>query len=85
MANAAELALRALYVGGRPRMLNNLDMNKPDLDAVMARRQAVANELAALDKMRAEMEAEDQDLVVAERVLKRLASLGTPETSGKGA
>jgi hypothetical protein len=60
-------------------------MNKPDLDVVMARRQAVANELAALDKMRAEMEAEDQDLIVAERVLKRLAALGTPETPAKGA
>jgi hypothetical protein len=49
-------------------------MSKPDLDAVTARRAAVANELAALEKMRAEMEAEDQDLLVAERVLKRLAS-----------
>jgi hypothetical protein len=54
-------------------------MNKPDLDVVMARRQAVANELAALEKMRAEMEAEDQDLMVAERVLKRLASQTAPE------
>lgn len=58
-------------------------MNKPDLDVVMARRQAVANELAALEKMRADMEAEDQDLMVAERVLKRLASLGTPEAPSK--
>jgi hypothetical protein len=49
-------------------------MSKPDLDAVTARRAAVANELAALEKMRAEMEAEDQDLIVAERVLRRLAS-----------
>ena len=48
-------------------------MSKPDLDAVTARRAAVANELAALEKMRADMEAEDQDLIVAERVLKRLA------------
>jgi hypothetical protein len=54
-------------------------MNKPDLDVVMARRQAVANELAALEKMRTEMEAEDQDLMVAERVLKRLASQSVPE------
>jgi hypothetical protein len=54
-------------------------MNKPDLDVVMARRQAVANELAALEKMRVEMEAEDQDLMVAERVLKRLASQAVPE------
>lgn len=60
-------------------------MSKPDLDVVIARRQAVANELAALEKMRADMEAEDQDLMVAERVLKRLAALGTPEAQGKGA
>lgn len=51
-------------------------MSKPDLDAVTARRAAVANELAALEKMRADMEAEDQDLIVAERVLKRLAGRG---------
>ncbi|MGQ0532475.1 MAG: hypothetical protein ACT4OF_07270 [Caulobacteraceae bacterium] len=49
-------------------------MSKPDLDAVIARRAAVANELAALEKMRGEMEAEEQDLIVAERVLTRLAS-----------
>jgi hypothetical protein len=55
-------------------------MSKPDLGAVLARREAVANELAALEKMRAEMEAEDQDLMVAERVLKRLESFGRPET-----
>jgi hypothetical protein len=54
-------------------------MSKPDLEAVLARRQAVANELAALEKMRTEMEAEDQDLMVAERVLKRLESLASPE------
>lgn len=54
-------------------------MSKPDLDVVIARRQAVANELAALEKMRAEMEAEDQDLVVAERVLKRLAAQSVAE------
>jgi hypothetical protein len=56
-------------------------MSKPDLGAVLARREAVANELAALEKMRAEMEAEDQDLMVAERVLKRLESFGRPETT----
>jgi len=56
-------------------------MSKPDLDAVLARREAVANELAALDKLRAEMEAEDQDLQVAERVLKRLEGLSMPEDS----
>jgi hypothetical protein len=51
-------------------------MSKPDLEAVIARRMAVQNELSALEKMRAEMEAEDQDLVVAERVLQRLAGRG---------
>lgn len=56
-------------------------MSKPDLEAVTARRTAVANELAALEKMRADMEAEDQDLQVAERVLKRLAALTTPATA----
>lgn len=50
-------------------------MNKVDLDTVMARRAEVANELAAIEKMRAEIEAEDQELSVAERVLKRLAGL----------
>lgn len=54
-------------------------MSKPDLEAVVARRAAVANELAALAKMRAEMEAEDNDLMVAERVLKRLADLSVAE------
>jgi hypothetical protein len=56
-------------------------MSKPDLEAVLLRRQAVANELVALEKMRAEMEAEDQDLMVAERVLKRLESLSSPKTA----
>jgi hypothetical protein len=56
-------------------------MSKPDLEAVLSRRQAVANELAALEKMRAEMEAEQQDLMVAERVLKRLESLSSPKTT----
>jgi hypothetical protein len=50
-------------------------MATPDLDSVIARRAAVANELAALEKLRAEMEAEDQDLAVAERVLTRLAAI----------
>jgi hypothetical protein len=50
-------------------------MSQPDLDTVKARRESVRAELAALDKMRLELEAEDGDLVVAERVLKRLAEL----------
>jgi hypothetical protein len=51
-----------------------LSMAKPDLDAVLARRAVIASELAALDKLRTEMEAEGQELDVAERVLKRLAT-----------
>ena len=49
-------------------------MNKPDLDTVSARRNQIARELAGLEKLRADMEAEDNELVVAERALKRLAS-----------
>jgi hypothetical protein len=52
-------------------------MSKADLETVIARRAAVANELKALEKMRAEMEAEDQDLIIAERVLRRLADSKT--------
>lgn len=50
-------------------------MDKPDLSMVTARRIQIASELAGLEKLRAEMEAEDQDLQVAERALKRLAAL----------
>ena len=49
-------------------------MNKPDLDTVTARRMQIARELAGLEKLRADMETEDNELVVAERALKRLAS-----------
>ena len=60
-------------------------MSKPDLEAVLARRAAVANELAALDKLRAEMEAEDQDLLVAERVLSRLAASNSNDAASEAA
>ena len=53
-------------------------MEKPDLSTVTARRNQIASELAGLEKLRAEMEAEDQDLMVAERVLKRLAAIAGP-------
>ncbi len=56
-------------------------MNKPDLDTVAARRAAVASELAALERMRAEIEQEDQELLVAERVLTRLAAMLPAESS----
>lgn len=67
---------RALAIGRAPAVDIFAGMSKPDLEAVIARRMAVQNELTALEKMRAEMEAEDQDLVVAERVLQRLAGRG---------
>ncbi|MGQ0533813.1 MAG: hypothetical protein ACT4OF_14160 [Caulobacteraceae bacterium] len=54
-------------------------MNKPDLDTVTSRRRQIASELAGLEKMRLEIEAEDQDLVVAERALKRLAALSVAD------
>lgn len=56
-------------------------MSKPDLDTVLARRTQIKGELDALEQMRVDMEAEDQDLLVAERVLKRLASLPIADTS----
>src|SRR5512147_3156265 len=79
-------ALRAsgrLRLPGTPRSLQLLAqrdiqvdhriMGKSDLDAVLARRSEIAREVAALEAMRAEMEAEDQELLVAERVLRRLS------------
>lgn len=49
-------------------------MSVPGLHTVTARRAVVARELAELEKMRTQMQAEDGDLEVAERVLKRLAA-----------
>ncbi len=49
-------------------------MSKPDLETVTARRTQIARELAGLEKLRTDMENEDNELVVAERALKRLAS-----------
>ena len=61
-------------------------MNKPDLDTVTARRMQIARELAGLEKLRADMEAEDSELVVAERALKRLASApGAPDENASQA
>ena len=61
-------------------------MNKPDLDTVTARRMQISRELAGLEKLRADMEAEDNELVVAERALKRLASApGAPDESASQA
>ena len=49
-------------------------MNTPGLHTVTARRAVVARELAELERMRTQMQAEDGDLEIAERVLKRLAA-----------
>ena len=56
-------------------------MGKPGLDTVIARREFIKSELAAIDKLRAAVEAEGQDLAVAERVLTRLASLPKEEVA----
>lgn len=50
-------------------------MGRSDLEAVAARRAAVVRELTEMELKRAELLAEDQDLEVTERVLKRLADL----------
>ncbi|QGZ96505.1 hypothetical protein DSM104635_03365 [Terricaulis silvestris] len=75
----APFTSHARAIGRAPAVDIFAAMSKPDLEAVIARRMAVQNELSALEKMRAEMEAEDQDLVVAERVLQRLAGRGRGE------
>ncbi|MFZ2029408.1 MAG: hypothetical protein WAU68_03790 [Vitreimonas sp.] len=49
-------------------------MDGPDLSTVTTRRAQIARELAGLEKLRADMEAEDMELLVAERALKRLAA-----------
>ena len=47
-------------------------MSSSDLDAVVARRQTLARELAKCDAARADLMAEDVELQVTERVLIRL-------------
>lgn len=83
LGGSAMRALGKLRFPGTPRSLQLLaqndihvdhyDMGKSDLDAVVARRSEIAREVAALEAMRAEMETEDQELLVAERVLRRLS------------
>ena len=51
-------------------------MARVDLDTVIARRASLARELASLEKLRAEIGSEDEELAVAERVLKRLSDAG---------
>lgn len=48
-------------------------MNKTDLEAVIERRAMLVREVAELEKLRSELEEEDRELQVAERVLRRLA------------
>jgi hypothetical protein len=52
---------------------NPVNMGHTDLQSVLERRATVARELAALEAARADMVAEDQELLVAERVLRRLS------------
>jgi hypothetical protein len=59
--------------------LRNATMTTPDLKSVVERRATVARELRALEKMRTEMLAEDEELEVAERVLRRLSGLEESE------
>lgn len=50
-------------------------MSGSDVEAVAARRANLESELAKLDQKRVELLAEDEDLVVTERVLRRLGEL----------
>lgn len=50
-------------------------MARSDLDAVVARRAALVDELAKLDRTQAALIEEDQDLEMTERVLRRLGDL----------
>jgi outer membrane protein TolC len=58
-------------------------MSKSDVEAVAARRANLISELARIDRTRLDLLAEDEDLQVAERVLRRLADLhyGEPAPS----
>lgn len=56
-------------------------MSKSDVEAVAARRANLISELARIDRTRLDLLAEDEDLQVAERVLRRLADLHYGEPS----
>lgn len=83
LGGSARRAFESLRLPGTPRSLQLLAqddiqvehriMGKSDLNAVLERRSEIAREVAALEAMRAEMEAEDQELLIAERVLRRLS------------
>ena len=48
-------------------------MSRPDLDSVLARKAMISRERVELEKLRADLDSEETELDVAERVLKRLA------------
>lgn len=52
-------------------------MDRPDILAVIARREALEAELLALDRMRGVLLAETEELSVAERVLRKLGELSS--------
>lgn len=54
-------------------------MSMTDLNAVTARRKAIAEEMAGLDAAQAAFEAELEELAITERVLVRLDHLSQPE------
>jgi hypothetical protein len=56
-------------------------MDKLDLHTVLARRRALADELASLEQSRLQREEEDRNLAIAERALKGLAQAHSVEDS----
>lgn len=50
-------------------------MSRSDVEAVAARRASLISELAKLERTRLQLLEEDEDLEVAERVLRRLGAL----------
>ena len=48
-------------------------MSRPDLDSVLARKAMITRERVELEKLRLDLDSEEAELEVAERVLKRLA------------
>lgn len=92
LAAAAMRVLGKLRAGSSPHSLDLLaqhairvkhaGMGKADLNAVIERRSEIAREVAALEAMRVEMETEDQELLVAERVLRRLSDVAARHAAG---
>jgi hypothetical protein len=59
-------------------------MGKLDLDAIIARRATLADELAVLESTRAKMMSEERDLAVAENTLRRLEQAPRAEAATVG-